>query len=154
MSDCVVKSQIFKYSSSKMLTLLEVLRRAMPKESVNVVCDACDAEELNEESLSHMLTCVKKKTKFCTLVFVERRFTAKIVNLVLKVTMLLSGLHNCTRLPCLHDSCNFLNQLYNLSLSPSSAFILGVFCVHSILWFASTLSRYLTLSLLSVCDIT
>jgi len=93
MSDCVLKSQIYKYSSSKMLTLLEVLKSAMPRESVNVVCDDSNADELSEEDMTRILAAETKKTKFCTIVFVERRFTAKIVYMVLKVTVLLCGAH-------------------------------------------------------------
>lgn len=84
MSDCELKSQIYKYSSSKMLTLLQVLKIEMLKESVNVVCDDSNADELSEEDMSRIFTSETKKTKFCTIVFVERRFTAKIVFLVLK----------------------------------------------------------------------
>jgi len=93
MSDCVLKSQIYKYSSNKMLALLEVLKRAMPKEVVNVVSDDSNADELSEEDMARLATETKKMKKFCTIVFVERRFTAKIVYLVLKVTVLLCGTH-------------------------------------------------------------
>jgi hypothetical protein len=74
-----------------MLTLLQVLKIEMLKESVNVVCDDSNADELSEEDMSRIFTSETKKTKFCTIVFVERRFTAKIVFLVLKVTMPLCG---------------------------------------------------------------
>ncbi|KAJ9599534.1 hypothetical protein L9F63_010006, partial [Diploptera punctata] len=55
MSNCSVEVQVRRYSSFKMLTLIEILSRYMTKE----------------------------KEKFCTIVFVERRFTAKVLNLVL-----------------------------------------------------------------------
>lgn len=87
MSDCVPKSQIYKYSSSKMLTLLEVLKKAMPKERVNVVSDDSNADELSEEDVTHILATEMKEKKFCTIVFVERRFTARVVYMVLKVTV-------------------------------------------------------------------
>jgi len=93
MSDHVVKSQIYKYSSNKMLTLLEVLRHAMLKESVNVISDDINVDELSEEDMTRIVTTETKKTKFCTIVFVERRFTAKIVYMVLKVIVLLCGAH-------------------------------------------------------------
>jgi Lhr-like helicase len=93
MSDCVLKSQIYKYSSSKLLTLLEVLKSAMPKEEVNVVSDDHNADEPSEEDMMNILATKTKKTKFCTIVFVERRFTAKILYTVLKVTVLLCGAH-------------------------------------------------------------
>jgi Lhr-like helicase len=75
-----------------MLTLLEVLKNAMPKGSVNVVSDDSNVDELSEEDMARLAT-ETKKTKFCTIVFVERRFTAKIVYMVLKVTVLLCGAH-------------------------------------------------------------
>jgi hypothetical protein len=76
-----------------MLTLLEVLKSQMPKESVNVVSDDSNADELSEEDMARILATETKKTKFCTIVFVERRFTAKVVYTVLKVTVLLCGAH-------------------------------------------------------------
>jgi len=91
MSDCGLKSQIYKYSSNKLLTLLEVLKSAMPKESGNVVSDDSNADELSEEDMTRILATETKKTTFCTIVFVERRFTAKIVYMVLKVIVLLCG---------------------------------------------------------------
>jgi Lhr-like helicase len=75
-----------------MLTLLEVLRSTMPKESANVVSDDINVEELSKEDMMRLAT-ETKKTKFCTIVFVERRFTAKIVYMVLKVIALLCGAH-------------------------------------------------------------
>jgi hypothetical protein len=76
-----------------MLTLLEVLKNAMPRERVIVDSDDGNTDELSEEDMTRILTCETKKTKFCTIVFVERRFTAKIVYMVLKVTVLLCGAH-------------------------------------------------------------
>jgi len=76
-----------------MLTLLEVLKNAMPKESVCVVSDDSNVDELSEEDMTRILATETKKNKFCTIVFVERRFTAKIVYMVLKVTVLLCGTH-------------------------------------------------------------
>jgi Lhr-like helicase len=76
-----------------MLTLLEVLKNAMPKENVNVVSDDSNADEPSEEDMMHILATETKKTKFCTIVFVERRFTAKILYWVLKVTVLLCHEH-------------------------------------------------------------
>jgi hypothetical protein len=84
MSDCVVKSQIYKYSSCKVLTLLEVLRNAMPKETVDDD-SGCSVDELSYDDVSRILAREKKKMKPCAIVFVERRFTAKILCLVLKV---------------------------------------------------------------------
>jgi len=104
----MLKSQIHKYSSSKMLTLLEVLKGAMPKESVNVVSDDSNADELSEEDMTRILATETKKTKFCTIVFVERRFTAKVVFMVLKVNVLLCGTHYI-RWSCPHSSSAFLN---------------------------------------------
>jgi len=108
MSDCVLKSQIYKYSSSKLLTLLEVLKNAMPKERVCVVSDDSNADELSEEDMTRILATETKKKKFCTIVFVERRFTAKIVYMVLKVTVLLCGAHYIWW-SCPHSISAFLN---------------------------------------------
>lgn len=63
----------------------------MPKESVNVVSDDSNVDELSEEDMTRILATETKKTKFCTIVFVERRFTAKVVYQVLKVIVLLCG---------------------------------------------------------------
>jgi hypothetical protein len=87
MSDCVVKSQIHKYSSYKVLTLLEVLRTAMPKETVDDDSDGI-VSELSDDYVSRILMGEKKKMKSCAIVFVERRFTAKVLYLVLKVRTL------------------------------------------------------------------
>lgn len=88
MSDCVVKSQIHKYSSYKVLTLLEVLRSAMPKETVNNDSGG-SVNELSDDYVSRILANEKKKKmKPCAIVFVERRFTAKVLYLVLKVRTL------------------------------------------------------------------
>jgi hypothetical protein len=87
MADCVLKSQIHKYSSYKVLTLLEVLKTAMPKETMDDV--PCDDDEVSEDYVSRILGGAKrKKTKTCAIIFVERRFTAKILYLVLKVRTL------------------------------------------------------------------
>ncbi|PNF18314.1 hypothetical protein B7P43_G14501 [Cryptotermes secundus] len=83
MSDCVVKSQIHKYSSYKVLTLLEVLRSAMPKETVNDDSGG-SVNELSDDYVSRILAHEKKKMKPCAIVFVERRFTAKVLCLLLK----------------------------------------------------------------------
>lgn len=83
MSDCVVKSQIYKYSSGKVLTLLEVLRTAMPKETVDDDSGG-SVDELSDDYVSRILAREKKKMKPCAIIFVERRFTAKILYLVLK----------------------------------------------------------------------
>ena len=72
MSDCTVKSQIQKYSSYKMLTLIEILKKYMPPNE--------PAVEDNNRDDYH-----QKKEKFCCLIFVERRFTAKTIYYVLKV---------------------------------------------------------------------
>jgi hypothetical protein len=87
MSDCVVKSQIQKYSSYKVLTLLEVLRTAMPKETVDDDSGG-SVNELSDDYLSCILVREKKKMKPCAIVFVERRFTAKVLYWVLKVRTL------------------------------------------------------------------
>lgn len=65
----------------------------MPKESVNVVSDDIYADELSEEDMTRILATETKKSKFCTIVFVERRFTAKVIFMVLKVIALLCGAH-------------------------------------------------------------
>jgi hypothetical protein len=94
MSDCEVKSQIHKYSSYRMLTLLEVLKTAMPKDNLdNSTKVDDDSDDPSEDCLSRFLACEKKEkeTKFCTIVFVERRFTAKTVFLVLKVITVFCG---------------------------------------------------------------
>ena len=91
-----------------MLTLLEVLKSAMPKESVNVVSDDSNVDEPSEEDMARILETETKKSKFCTIVFVERRFTAKVVYMVLKVTVLLCGAHYI-RWSCPHISSAFLN---------------------------------------------
>jgi hypothetical protein len=83
MSDCVLKSQIYKYSSYKVLTLLEVLRTAMPKETLDDDSGG-SVDELSDDYVLRILAC-EKKMKSCAIVFVERRFTAKILCLVLKV---------------------------------------------------------------------
>jgi endoribonuclease Dicer len=84
MSDCVVKSQIHKYSSYKVLTLLEVLKTEMPKETVDDGSGG-SVNELSDDYVSHILAHEKKeKMKPCAIVFVERRFTAKVLFLVLK----------------------------------------------------------------------
>jgi Lhr-like helicase len=92
-----------------MLTLLEVLKNAMPKESVNVVSNDSHADELSEEDMMQILATEMKKTKFCTIVFVERRFTAKIVFMVLKVTAALWCTLHTMVLPsqqfCFNESC-------------------------------------------------
>jgi hypothetical protein len=88
MSDCVVKSQIYKYSSYKVLTLLELLKTAMPRETSDDGSDD-STNEMSDDYVSRILAREKKKkTKFCAIVFVERRFTAKILFLVLKVSTL------------------------------------------------------------------
>jgi hypothetical protein len=89
MSDCTEKSKIHKYSSMKMLTLFEVLKTAMPKDNLDDSCDEDDTDELSDDNVSLIISREKKKKKdpkFCTLVFVERRFTAKIVFSVLKAS--------------------------------------------------------------------
>jgi hypothetical protein len=90
MSDHDVKSQICNYSSHKMLKLFEVLKTAMPKDSLDKRTKMDDdSDDLNENYVSHLLKHEKKQEeKFCAIVFVERRFTAKIVFLVLKVSTL------------------------------------------------------------------
>jgi hypothetical protein len=70
MSDCVVKSQIHKYSSYKVLTVLEVLRTAMPKETVDDDSDG-SVNELNADYVLRILA-GEKKMKPCAIVFVER----------------------------------------------------------------------------------
>ncbi|XP_021927095.1 endoribonuclease Dicer-like isoform X2 [Zootermopsis nevadensis] len=87
MSDYEVKTQIHKYSSHKMLKLIEVLKTAMPKDNLEDSTKMDDdSDDMSENYVSHHLACEKKgkENKFCTIVFVERRFTAKIVYLVLK----------------------------------------------------------------------
>ncbi|XP_069680713.1 endoribonuclease Dicer isoform X2 [Periplaneta americana] len=81
-------TQIMRYSSIKMITLMEILRTTMPKE-VNEDDDSSageDADEtLSDSFVEKILEREKtKKTRFCTIVFVERRFTARIVYMVLK----------------------------------------------------------------------
>jgi hypothetical protein len=88
MSDCELKSRIYTYSSHKVAKLLEVLKSAMPKETVDDVSGDID-DELSDDYVSRILGCAKrKKTKTIGIVFVERRFTAKILYLMLKVRTL------------------------------------------------------------------
>jgi hypothetical protein len=75
---------------------------------VSVVSDDSNADELSEEDLTRILATETKKSKFCTIVFVERRFTAKVVYMVLKVTVLLCGAHY-VQWSCPHSSSAFLN---------------------------------------------
>lgn len=94
MSDCEVKSQIHKYSSYKMLTLFEVLRIEMPKNNVdNSTKVDDDTDDLSEDYVSRRHTYKKNAEEkgFCTIVFVDRRFTAKIVFMVLKVRTVFCG---------------------------------------------------------------
>jgi hypothetical protein len=87
MSDCVLESRIYMYSSFKVLELLRVLKTSMSKETMDEVSGSDD--ELNDDYVSRILGCAKrKKLKTFTIVFVERRFTAKILYLILKVRML------------------------------------------------------------------
>ncbi|PSN55289.1 hypothetical protein C0J52_01793, partial [Blattella germanica] len=67
MSDCTLSTQIRNYSSYKVLTLIEIIKKYVPPDIAISPEDA----DCNTDSLQ------RKKEKFCTLVFVERRFTAK-----------------------------------------------------------------------------
>jgi hypothetical protein len=89
MSDCTsLKSQIYEYSSFKVVALLEVLKTSMPKETMDDVSGDI-ADELSDDYVSRILGCAKRKEmKTFGIVFVERRFTAKILYLILKVRTL------------------------------------------------------------------